>query len=519
MFLLSVKTHEAYKFIRNQYKIFLGVKLPKAELCKLYISGEWKESSNKKTFNTTNPATEETICKVSEGTVQDAKAAIDAAEEGYRKWSEVPAPKRGEILLRIAQIMRAEKDRLAKVVATEMGKAWPESQGDVQEAIDIFEYMAGEGRRLFGHTTPSELPDKFAMTIRMPLGVVSLITPWNFPIAIPSWKMSAALICGNGIVLKPSSDTPKCAEELVKIVIRAGVPKGVVNFVPGPGSTVGAELVKSKKVRGISFTGHKDTGAWILKEAGIKKVGLELGGKNGIIIMPDADLNLALEGAVWGGFGTTGQRCTAASRVIIDENVQKKFEKHFVERAKKLKLGPGYDIKAEMGPLINRAALEKVHKYTEIGQREGAKLLTGGKRAKEKGYFYEPTVFTNVAPDMKIAQEEIFGPTVSVIPVSGLDAAIESMNSIEYGLVSSIYTNDIKNAFKAIAKIETGITYVNSSTIGSEVHLPFGGMKQTGNGTREAGLEGIFEFSETKTVYIDYSGKLQKAQIDIVEVD
>ncbi len=492
--------------------------MPKKELCKLYIDGEWKDSSSKKTFFTLNPATENPICKVSEGTKEDVKASIDAAEKAYHSWSDVPAPKRGEILLRVSQILRAEKERLAKIVATEMGKVLPESRGDIQEAIDTFEYFAGEGRRLFGHTTPSELRDKFAMTIRMPLGVVSIITPWNFPIAIPAWKLAPALVCGNSIVFKPSSDTPLCAAELVKILIKAGVPKGVINFVPGPGNTVGSEMVKNKKVRGISFTGQKETGEWILREAGIKKIGLELGGKNGIIILPDADLNLALEGCVWGGFGTTGQRCTAASRVIVDEKIQKKFEKNFVDQVKRLKLGPGYDPKSDVGPLINKSALEKVRNYTEIGKREGAKLLTGGKRAKGKGYFYEPTIFTDVTTDMRIAQEEIFGPTVSVIPVDGLNAAIEAINSIEYGLSSSIYTNNIRNAFKAITKIETGITYVNASTIGAEVHLPFGGMKQTGNGTREAGIEGIHEFSETKTVYIDYSGRLQKAQIDIVKV-
>ena len=493
--------------------------MPKTELCKLYIDGKWVESSNRKTFSTINPSTEQIICKVSEGTIEDARSAIDSAEDAYQKWSDVPAPKRGEILLKVSQLLRAEKERLAKLVATEMGKVLSESRGDIQEAIDTFEYFAGEGRRLYGHTTPSELRDKFAMTIRMPLGVVSLITPWNFPIAIPAWKLAPALICGNGIVFKPSSDTPLCAAELVKVLIKAGVPEGVVNFVPGSGSVVGKEIVKNKKVRGISFTGHKDTGEWILREAGIKKVGLEMGGKNGIIILPDADMNLALEGCIWGGFGTTGQRCTAASRVIIDEKIQKTFEKHFVEKAKKLKLGPGYDVKTHVGPLINKPALEKVTKYTEIGKNEGAKLLTGGRKAKDKGFFYEPTIFTNVSTDMRIAQEEIFGPTVSIISVDGLDEAIEAMNSIEYGLSSSIYTKDIRNAFKAIAKIETGITYVNSSTIGAEVHLPFGGMKQTGNGTREAGMEGIHEFSETKTVYIDYSGRLQKAQIDVVKVD
>ncbi|MBS3052704.1 MAG: aldehyde dehydrogenase family protein [Candidatus Aenigmarchaeota archaeon] len=484
---------------------------------KIYIDGQWVKSESGRTFLSLDPATERPIGKFQQGNENDVKKAIDAAEDAYHKWSEIPAPKRGEVLLKVAELLKKEKQRLGKLVATEMGKVMPEALGDVQEAIDVFEYMAGEGRRLYGHTTPSELKDKFAMTIRMPLGVVGLITPWNFPIAIPSWKLAPALICGNGIVLKPSSDTPLCAIELVKILEKAGIPKGVVNLVTGPGDTAGKELIKNDKVRGISFTGNKDTGEWILKEAGLKKVGLELGGKNAIIIMPDADLNLALEGALWGGFGTTGQRCTAASRVIIDRSVQKIFERNFVDRARRLKLGAGYDKKSDVGPLINKYALEKTHKYTLFGLAEGAKLLTGGRRFGSKGFFYEPTIFTDVSVNMRIAKEEIFGPTVSLIPVNGLDEAIEAVNSVEYGLSSSIYTNNIRNAFKAIEKIETGITYVNASTIGAEVHLPFGGMRHTGNGTREAGIEGINEFSETKTVYIDYSGRLQKAQIDVVK--
>ncbi len=486
---------------------------------KMYIDGEWVKSQSRKTFLSLNPATEQPIGKFQQGNEADAKRAIDAAGDAYHKWSEVPAPKRGELLLKAAQLLRNEKERLGKLVAMEMGKVLPEALGDVQEAVDIFEYMAGEGRRLYGRTTPSELKDKFAMTIRMPLGVVSLITPWNFPIAIPAWKLAPALICGNGIVFKPSSDTPLCATELVKILEKAGIPKGVVNLVTGPGDTTGKELIKNDKVRGISFTGHKETGEWILKEAGLKKIGLELGGKNAIIVMPDADLNLALEGAIWGGFGTTGQRCTAASRIIMDRKVLRTFEYAFVDKARRLKLGAGYDKRSDVGPLINRSALEKTHKYTGIGLSEGAKLLTGGMRFGNKGFFYQPTIFTDVNMDMRIAKEEIFGPVVSLIPVNGLDEAIEAANAVEYGLSSSIYTNNIRNAFKAIAKLETGITYINSSTIGAEVHLPFGGMKHTGNGNREAGIEGINEFSETKSVYIDYSGRLQKAQIDIVKVD
>jgi len=395
----------------------------------------------------------------------------------------------------------------------EMGKVISEARGDVQEAIDAAEYFAGEGRRLLGHTTTSELRDKFAMTIRIPVGVCGLITPWNFPIAVPAWKLFPALVCGNTVVLKPSSDTPLCATKFIEILEKAGVPPGVLNMVTGPGSSAGQALAAHKKVHGISFTGNKSTGERIVRSAGLKKVGLELGGKNGIIVMPDADLELALEGIVWGGFGTTGQRCTAASRVIVHEKIKTRLEKKLLARVRKLRLGSGLSPSTDVGPLVNKQALQKVHSYTEIGKKEGAKLLCGGQPKKGKGFFYKPTLFTNVRPGMRIAQEEIFGPSVSIIPIKNLDQAIDVMNSIEYGLSSAIYTSSIRSAFRAIQEIEAGLTYINSSTIGSEVHLPFGGVKGTGS-TREAGWAGLDEFSHVKTVYVDYSGKLQRAQID-----
>jgi len=480
---------------------------------KMYINGKWLESFSGETFDDLNPATEQSIGKFQKGNEKDINKAVDAAEDAFEKWSETPAPKRGKIILRAAQMLEQNKESLARELTEEMGKVLVEARCDIQEAIDMAEYTAGEGRRLLGFTTTSELRDKFAMTIKRPIGIVGLITPWNFPIAIPSWKIFPALVCGNTIVFKPSSDTPRCAIRFVEILEKAGVPKGVINLVTGPGNPTGTALVRHKRIRAISFTGHKDTGAEILKQAGIKKVGLELGGKNGIIIMDDADLKLALEGVLWGGYGTTGQRCTAASRIIIHEKVFKKFEKMLVEKVKKLRLGNGLDPKTDVGPLINKSAQEKSKNYVGIGLKQGAKLLCGGKIPKMRGFFFEPTVFTNCEIDMRIAQEEIFGPVVCLISVKNLNEAIDSMNSVEYGLSSSIYTNNIRNAFKAIEKIEAGITYVNASTIGAEVHLPFGGVKNSGT-TREGGLEGINEFSETKTVYIDYSGKLQKAQID-----
>jgi aldehyde dehydrogenase (NAD+) len=484
---------------------------------RLYIDGEWVKSSSGETFPSDNPAKPKQILGFfQKGTKEDINKAVSAAEKASREWSQTPAPKRGLILLMAAQLLRENKEALAREITMEMGKVLAESRGDVQEAIDITEYMAGEGRRLFGNTTPSELRKKFAMTIRMPIGVCGLITPWNFPVAIPAWKIMAALICGNTVVFKPSSDTPLCATRLVQTLEKAGLPKGVLNMVTGPGDAAGMTLVKHEKVRAISFTGHKDTGAYILKEAGLKKVGLEMGGKNGTIIMDDANLDLALDGVIWGGYGTTGQRCTAASRVIVHEKIKQKFETMLVNRVRKLKLGEGLKPHTDVGPLINKAAQEKSARYTELGKDEGAKLLIGGKTPKMDGFFFEPTLFTDCSVDMRIAQEEIFGPIVSLIPVKDFDQAIETINSIEYGLSSAIYTNDVSKAFEAITRIEAGLTYINSSTIGSEVHLPFGGIKYTGIGAREGGIEGINEFSEIKTVYVDYSGKLQRAQIDLI---
>ncbi|MBI4214677.1 aldehyde dehydrogenase family protein [archaeon] len=482
---------------------------------KLFINGKWVASSSGKTFERRNPANpRELVGTFALGNAEDARAAIDAAESAFDNWSSVPAPKRGEILFRAAQLLRERKGQLARIVSWEMGKPLVESNGDIQEAIDTCEYFGGEGRRLLGHTAPSELRSKFCATVRRPVGIVGCITPWNFPVAIPSWKLAPALVCGNTIVFKPASDTPLCATRFVELLVKAGVPPGVLNMVTGPGEEVGMSLVKSQKVSGVSFTGNKDTGKRILANAGIKKVGLELGGKNAIIILPDANLSLALEGALWGGFGTTGQRCTAASRVIIDERVRSQFETHLAQRARRLRLGPGTDQRTHVGPLVNKAAQEKSEKYVGIGKDEGAKLLVGGKKPQREGWFFEPTIFTNVDIGMRIAQEEIFGPVISIVPVDSLDEAIKACNSVEYGLSSSIFTRDVNAAFRAIERIETGITYVNSSTIGAEVHLPFGGVKQTGNGTREAGIEGINEFTETKTIYVDYSGKLQRAQID-----
>ncbi len=480
-----------------------------------YINGKWTPSTSRLTFPTSNPAKKsQVLATFALGTREDVERAVIAAEKALSLWKKIPAPKRGELLLEVARLLRKNKQRLGELVTLEMGKVLKEGLGDVQEAIDIFEYMAGEGRRLFGHTTPSELKNKFCCTIRQPLGVVGIITPWNFPFAIPAWKLAPALICGNTVVFKPASDTPLCAAALVEILEEAGIPSGVVNMVTGTGQEVGNAIVMHRRLRGLSFTGSRETGEFITRMAGLKKLGLELGGKNAIIVMDDANIDLAVEGILWGAFGTAGQRCTAASRVIVHKQVQKQLEEKLLKQTQKLKLGSGLDSKTDIGPLINTSAVIKTHKYVEIGKKEGAKLLCGGSPEDREGFFYKPTIFTNVKPHMRIAREEIFGPVLSIIAVNNFQEAIEVCNSIDYGLSSAIYTKDINQAFKAIEQIEAGITYVNASTIGAEVHLPFGGVKATGNGTREAGILGIEEFSEIKTVYIDYSEKLQKAQME-----
>lgn len=495
-----------------------------AELFKNYIDGRWVESESGKTFENRNPANRHDLIGVfSSSGAQDVDKAVSAAKNAFPKWRLIPAPKRGEILYRVGELLRKRKEQIARIMTREMGKILKETRGDVQEGMDTAFYAAGEGRRLFGETTPSELPDKFAMSVRVPVGVCGLITPWNFPMAIPTWKIFPALLCGNTLVLKPAEDTPHTAVKLFEILEEAGVPPGVVNLVHGRGEEAGAALVRHKDVRLVSFTGSAAVGREIAAVCGqqLKRISLELGGKNGQIVMEDADLNLALEGALWGAFGTTGQRCTATSRLIVHRDIKKEMTDRLVERAEKIRIGDGLDERVEMGPLINEAAREKVHRYVQIGKEEGARLLTGGAIYEEEnwidGYFYRPTIFDRVAPSMRIAQEEIFGPVLCVIEVKSFEEAIEVLNGTSYGLSSSIYTGDVARAFRAMRDLEAGITYINGPTIGAEVHLPFGGVKDTGNGHREAGTTVYDIFSEWKAVYIDYSGRLQKAQIDNVE--
>jgi len=496
--------------------------VPEAKVYNNFINGEWVRCKSGRTFENRNPAdTREVVGIFQKSDADDVNAAVAAAKEAYKKWRLVPAPRRAEILFRVGKMLIDKKEDFSREMTREMGKILKETRGDTQEAIDMSFYMAGEGRRQFGQTTPAELPNKFMMSVRMPMGVCALITPWNFPMAIPSWKILPALVCGNTLVIKPATYTPLSVYNLIKVLEECGVPKGVVNMVTGSGSEVGEPLMRHDDVSLVSFTGSTEVGKAVSEACAptFKHTNLEMGGKNAIMVMDDAMVDLAVEGALWGGFGTTGQRCTAASRVICHKAVVKEFTDKFVERAKALKIGNGLDETVEMGPSISEDQLQTVMQYIEIGIKEDkAKLLCGGNRLTKgeyaHGYFHDATIFGEVDPNMRIAQEEIFGPVVTIIPCDNLEHGIEICNGTQYGLSASVYTQDVNKAFVAMRDVYTGIFYVNSSTIGAEVHLPFGGTKQTGNGHREAGTAALDVFSEWKAIYIDFSGKLQKAQID-----
>lgn len=491
------------------------------ETFKNWIGGDWVPARSGRTFPNVNPAdSNDVIGAFPDSGPEDVEAAVGAARAAYASWRLVPAPRRAEVLYRAARILEERKESCAREMTREMGKVLKETRGDVQEAIDTAYYAGGEGRRLFGETVPAELPNKFAMSVRCPVGVAGLITPWNFPMAIPSWKIFPAIVCGNTVVLKPSELTPLSSVRFCEALEAAGLPKGVVNLVHGGGATVGRPIVDHPAVPLVSFTGSTEVGREIAERGGraLKRVSLEMGGKNAQIVMEDADLELAVEGVLWGAFGTTGQRCTATSRLIVHESVVREVAERLVALASKIRVGNGLDEGVEMGPLVSKEQLETVERYVEVGKKEGAKLLCGGKRleggAFARGHFHAPTVFTDVKPSMRIAREEIFGPVLSVIPVKGLDEAIAVLNDTDYGLSSSIYTKDVARAFRAIRDIEAGITYVNGPTIGAEVQLPFGGVKGTGNGHREAGSAVLDFYTEWKSIYVDYSGRLQKAQID-----
>jgi acyl-CoA reductase-like NAD-dependent aldehyde dehydrogenase len=491
------------------------------KLFKNYINGEWVEARSGQAIEDRNPAnTDELVGMFPASGTEDVNAAVEAAKAAYEKWRLTPAPKRAEILFHAAEILVARKEDFAREMTREMGKVLAETRGDVQEAIDMTYLMAGEGRRQFGHTAPSELPNKFAMAVRAPIGVAGMITPWNFPMAIPSWKAMPALICGNTIVLKPAEDTPLSTYNLTQVLAEAGLPPGVLNVVFGYGPEAGGPILNHADVDLVSFTGSTEVGRIVSVACAptFKKCHLEMGGKNIIIVMDDANLDLAIEGAVWGGFGTTGQRCTAASRVAVQKGVYREFVEKFVARVIAMKVGDGLDAATQMGPCINEQQLQTVIKYVGIGSGEGAKLAAGGHRLETgshaKGWFHEPTVFTDCNAKMRICQEEIFGPVVAVMPFDTFDDAIAIANGVQYGLSASIYTRNVNQAFRAQRDLETGIVYINAPTIGAETHLPFGGTKNTGNGHREAGLAALDFYSEWKTVYVDYSDRLQRAQID-----
>ncbi|MGD9711950.1 MAG: aldehyde dehydrogenase family protein [Thermomicrobiales bacterium] len=491
-----------------------------ADFFRNYIGGRWVESASGERFERRNPANGELIAEYTKSTPADVDAAATAAAEAFKSWRLYPAPKRGELLYKAAQLLQERKEQFSREMTEEMGKVISEARGDVQEAIDMTYYMAGEGRRLYGQTSPSELPSKFNMSVRKPIGVAGIITPWNFPMAIPSWKITPALIAGNTVVFKPASFTPRMAARFVEVLEEAGIPGGVVNLVIGGGGDAGNAVVEHPLVDLISFTGSTDTGIGVAERAARlnKRCSLEMGGKNAIVVMDDADIELAADGILWSAFGTSGQRCTAGSRVVVHRRVQSQLVDRLVERAGSMTLGDGLDETVQIGPVVSRSQLDTVAGYVEIGKGEGASLAAGGSIATSGdlagGFFHEPTIFDNVRADMRIAQEEIFGPVTSVVPVESLDEAIDVVNGVRYGLSASIFTQDVNNAYRAMRDIFTGILYVNAGTIGAEIHLPFGGTKATGNGHREAGTATLDFYTEWQSIYVDYSGRLQRAQID-----
>jgi alpha-ketoglutaric semialdehyde dehydrogenase len=491
-----------------------------AGMRKNYIGGQWVNARSGKVMESVNPATGEVLGLVPESGPEDIEEAVRAAARAFPAWRKVPAPRRAEILFRVAELLGQRKEELARLMTQEMGKVLTETRGDVQEAIDMSYFIAGEGRRLHGYTAPSEMPAKAAYCVRAPLGVVGVITPWNFPMAIPSWKILPALVCGNTVVFKPASYTPLVGLRFVEMFQEAGLPPGVLNIVTGPGAAVGEALITHPEVRVVSFTGSTETGLALAEKCARlgKRTSLEMGGKNAAIVLPDADLGLATDALIWSAFGTSGQRCTACSRIIVHEAVKPDLTERLVDRTRRLRLGDGLRPETDLGPVVSDSQLTRIQHYVDVGRQEGARLLVGGTRVQEgelgRGYFYAPTVFDRVAPGMRIAREEIFGPVTDLIETTSFEAAVEVLNTSRYGLSASIFTRDINAAMRAIDDIDTGIVYVNHGTIGAEVHLPFGGTKDTGNGHREGGRQVLDAFSEWKAVYIDYSGRLQRAQID-----
>lgn len=485
---------------------------------KNYIGGKWQPGRAGLTFEAVNPANEEVLARIQAADVADVDAAVQSASQAFKAWRLTPAPLRGEVLYRIGELLKVRKEELARLLTQDMGKVIAEARGDVQEAIDMAFYMGGEGRRLLGYTAPVEMPNKFGMAVRDPSGVAGIITPWNFPIAVPSWKIFPALVAGNAVVWKPSPETPAISAAFIKVFEEAGLPAGVINLLLAPGAEVGKALVSHPDVRVISFTGSTGTGRAIAESAARlnKKVSLEMGGKNAIIVLDDANLELVVDASLWAAFGTSGQRCTAASRLIVQKGIAPRVKEALVARTKELRLGDGLDPRVDVGPVINKVALERIHGFVEIGQKEGARLLIGGGKADVggKGFFYLPTLFDGVLPGTTLEREEVFGPVLSIIEVDSLEEAIEVNNRSQYGLSTSLFTQDVNQAFTAMRDIASGLMYVNHGTTGAEIQFPFGGVRGTGNGHREAGQTALDIFTEWKSIYVDYSGTLQRAQID-----
>ncbi len=482
-----------------------------------YIGGKWLKGGAGKTFESINPANEKVLAEIQAAEVNDVNLAVEAASQAFHDWRLTPAPLRGEILFKIGDLLKQKKEELARLLTQDMGKVISEARGDVQEAIDMAYYMGGEGRRLLGYTAPVEMPNKFGMAVRDPSGVVAIITPWNFPIAVPSWKIFPALVAGNTLIWKPSPETPAISAAFVKVFEEAGLPAGVFNLLLAPGAEIGKALVEHPGVRVISFTGSTVTGRLIAEAAGRlnKKVSLEMGGKNAILVLDDAQLDLVVDATLWAAFGTTGQRCTAASRLIVQKGIASKLKEALQARTVTLKLGDGLDPQVEVGPVINGAALNRIHNFVEIGRKEGARVLTGASKADlGKGFFYQPTLFDGVQPGSTLEREEIFGPVLSIIEVNTFEEAVEVNNRSQYGLSTSIFTQDVNRAFTSMRDIASGLVYINHGTTGAEIQFPFGGVRGTGNGHREAGQVGLDLFTEWKSIYVDYSGKLQRAQID-----
>ena len=480
-----------------------------------YIAGKWCDAKTGERFENRNPARwKDIIGTFPRSSKEDIDRAAESAWLAFQTWSKKPAPARGAILKKAGDLLVARKEEIAKHMTREMGKVLTETKGDVQEAIDTAYYAATYTRQLFTYTVPSELPQKFATTVRRPVGVAAVITPWNFPLAVPSWKIFPALACGNTVIWKPAQDTPHTANLFVEILVEAGLPENAIQLVHGFGSELGESLITHPRVHLISFTGSTEVGRFITKVSGTKKISLEMGGKNAVIVTESASLDLAIEGILWGAYGTSGQRCTATSRAIVHESIRERLLSVLVNEMKKLKVGDGLEKNVHVGPLINEDQFKKVQSYIEIGKNEGARILAGGVGDHHEGWFFAPTLFDDVKPSMRIAREEIFGPVLSVLTYKDFSQALSLANDSLYGLSSAVYTNNINEAFLAIEKIDSGITYINAPTIGAEAHLPFGGVKETGNGHREGGWAVYDFFSEVKTVYVDYSGKLQRAQID-----